>query len=182
MTAQHTVTVDAFDDRTEGVDHINISLEAHSQLGGMLATFAHMPFDHPTLGNFSSIFGYFLYIKAGGTLPELRNITHKNYRQLQDVVDKVGDIDCFYSNFWDMIGHGMYCQIQQNPELRKAVLDNQLPILMYYYKNTNSNLRYRMSPPYARNWLAQLKQAIELVRHDVPFLDVNYDSLKSTML
>lgn len=179
-----TTTVDAYDDRTEGVDHINIALDAHSRLGSMLATYANMPFEHPELGHFSSIFGYFLYIKSGGALPELRNITHKNYRQLQDVVDNVGEIDRFYSNFWDMLGHGMYCQLQQNEEMRKEALDNQLPIVMYYYKSAgrNGGVRYRMSPPYARNWITQLKQAIDLVRHDVPFIDVNYETLKETML
>lgn len=181
---QTTVTVDAYTDRTEGADHINIALDAHSRLGSMLATYANMPFEHPELGTFSSIFGYFLYVKSGGALPELRNITHKNYRQLQDVVDRVGDIDRFYSNFWDMLGHAMYCQLQQNEELRKEAIENQLPIVMYYYKSVGKNsVRYRMTPPYARNWLAQLKQAIELVRHDVPFaLDVNYEALKETML
>ena len=58
---------------TDGVDHINISLQGKTHLGRLLALEAEEKFVHPILGHFRSVTNYWAYIKSKSRHTSLRN-------------------------------------------------------------------------------------------------------------
>lgn len=112
----------------DGVDHINIDIRARTVLGRLLVSSANTDFIHPILGPFSSIEAFRIFIRTGGKDGDVRYLTGKEaYNYSRDHVR--GHCP---KNFKDIILEASWHKVDQNPELKKLLLDSELPFDHYY--------------------------------------------------
>lgn len=137
----------------DGIDHINIGEREYikTALGKHLAHFTEMPFEHPYLGLFHSMEGYWHFIRDREQDPRFRTLAHHRARELGHT--KVKDV-VKRRFFRDLIMDGNFYKIQQNSVLKKELVTSTLPITNYYLMNAQDN-RPRV-PIYPKvNWIAQ---------------------------
>lgn len=112
----------------DGVDHINIDTRAKTVLGRMLVSTAATDFIHPVLGPFSSIEAFRAFIRTGGKDPDVRYLSGK---MAYDYSNKNIRSQC-PKNIKDIILEASWHKVDQNPELKKLLLESSLPFDHYY--------------------------------------------------
>ncbi|MCK9234785.1 MAG: hypothetical protein M0R77_00560 [Gammaproteobacteria bacterium] len=123
----------------DGEDHINIHpIYAETELGKMLSMHDYTPFTHPVLGTFSTLIGYWFYIKTKGMSDDFRlGRDGKAFRK------KAGEMQQFrLENFQEYILDGYYEMISQNENVKELFLASTLPFTQYWISS-----KVRAVPP-----------------------------------
>jgi hypothetical protein len=117
---------------TEGVTHIRVGTASRTPLGRLLANEARTPFDHPRLGKFESLEGFWAFVGAGGSKNPLR--APHGIRTLYGIPAMRATIHTekrHDPNFRKMICEGLDCKIEQTPGLTDMLRDNELELVRY---------------------------------------------------
>lgn len=113
----------------DGITHINIYSKGATDLGRWLTNFAHVPFTHPTYGEFNSIEALWYYASTGFQHEELRSLSGFKAKEEGKKYSKV-DIDP--SEFASIIKMGIRAKLIGNPKMLGALIDTHLPLAHYY--------------------------------------------------
>jgi hypothetical protein len=117
----------------DGVTHINIYDQGKHPLGVMLSYFYEAPFVHPHYGPFKSIEGFLRYLRSGGeddafrTIPAVRAKAHMESAKKRGLYKEHK-----VSNLENLIFSANYFKIDQNPEIKKALISSTLPFENYF--------------------------------------------------
>lgn len=119
----------------DGITHINIYSKGATDLGRWLTNFAHVPFTHPTYGEFNSIEALWYYASTGFQHEDLRSLSGFNAKQVGKKLPKVeivtdGTEDP--SKFASIIKTGIRAKLIGNPKMLGALIDTHLPLAHYY--------------------------------------------------
>lgn len=117
----------------DGVDHINVYSKAKTGLGRSLSNFTYSPFYHDKYGQFDSMEGFWGYVATGHKHESLKTIHGYRAKEEMKKYERV-----FNSNFDEEIRSGIFAKLDQNKDIRNALLASVLPFSHYYvYNNTN---------------------------------------------
>lgn len=119
----------------DGITHINIYSKGATDLGRWLTNFAHVPFTHPTYGEFNSIEALWYYASTGFQHEHLRELSGFNAKQVGKKIPKVGivtDGTEDSSEFASIIKTGIRAKLIANPKMLGALIDTHLPLAHYY--------------------------------------------------
>lgn len=117
----------SFTPATDGVDHINISVDGKTELGVLLTHFAESHFTHPFLGPFNCMEGFWHYVRAESPDDKLRQLVGKAAYQHGKQFKTVRR-----PAFHKIILDGNYQKILENDRLRKLLVESDLPFTQYY--------------------------------------------------
>lgn len=112
----------------EGRTHINIYSKSSTDLGLLTSNFTYSPFEHPKLGKFASMEGFWFYVSSGFKHEELRSMYGNHAKKFGSSLPKV-----FSNSFERLIEEGIRCKVDQNPDLKRLLSENHLPFKHYYY-------------------------------------------------
>jgi hypothetical protein len=111
----------------DGIKFINIWFKGKTQVGRMLSHFYESPFIHPYFGPFNSMEGFWHYIQnveRDDALRSMSGMTAKNHGK---------KLSWHYvDNFHEIINTANFYKIEQNAELKKLVIESELPFTYYY--------------------------------------------------
>lgn len=128
-------TIDEFElePHSEGRSHIRISSASRTLLGRLLANEAATPFELPNEGTFSSLEGYWAFVKAGGGVNPLRvmdfdtrGVFGPPALRLTAHVDKRFD-----PQFRRRICKALDAKVEWNADVHKLLIENTLPLVRY---------------------------------------------------
>lgn len=117
---------------TDGVDHINISHNANTELGVLLAHFTESHFTHPYLGPFNCIEGFWHYIRAATPDDRLRILVGKDAYVHGSTLPHIKR-----RYFQDILMDGNFQKIKENARLRDLLVQSTLPFAQYYLFGPN---------------------------------------------
>lgn len=144
----------------DGEDHINVSEFGKTELGQLLFTKnADIPLNHSIFGKFSTIAGYWAYLKSGMACDNLRTLT--GFR-LDARVKKLPRVNAV--NFRAMLADGIYQRIIGSTVLVEMVKSNKLPYDLY--SEDRSGLRQR--PPFYNWFIPALNEVCAAVSANRP--------------
>lgn len=147
----------------EGVDHINISFNSTSELGRFLSTRSRTPFTHPVYGEFQSVEGLWQYLTRESdqeTTETIRNFYgNRNTRHMSKLVKRNVD------NFKDIIFEVMVNKIYTNTDIAKMLVENELPLLMYYIDVKGS----KITVPFSGWFIRQIDDIKKQLVNDKPW-------------
>lgn len=130
----------------DGVDHINISNQAKTELGQSLSQDVFIEFEHPIFGKFNTLTGFWYYISSTDRKNECRTLnSNKLRRMFKDV--KLPSI----KNFRAIILEAYWLKITQNEAIQHELLNTELPLDCYFI-TANGTVRTR---PKNHRWLLQ---------------------------
>lgn len=118
----------------DGIDHINIYSNGQSELGRELSLETRCKFKHPILGPFTSMTGYWTFVKSYSHSDAYRNKPAKSCLFLSK---KQNDVKKQVINFTSIILEGMYYRIISDEKLVQDVKESTLPFDMYYVKKVD---------------------------------------------
>ncbi len=125
-----------FKSEVDGIHHINIYTEGKTELGRLLAFEHEERFNHPILGSFNSMTGYWSYVKS---------LSHRNTYRVKSpntcisIRKRFNDLKPKVDNFRALIISGCYHRIISNSDLVEMVKESTLPFEMYYVKKETDN-------------------------------------------
>lgn len=111
----------------DGISHINVDINAKTELGKMLSHFYELPFLHPVLGQFNSMEGFWWWVKS--------NHRNDQFRKLSGAAARQSGRRSEYTTvheFRKIIASATYEKITQNDELLELVCAATLPFQCYY--------------------------------------------------
>lgn len=127
---KHELAASPFDERTpdkDGVNHINIYFKSTTRLGHLLSHFAHTPFIHPFFGDFSSVEGFWYYIRSEPRQEKLRS----QWGASAKILGK----SCAFTyvpHFPKIILDINYHKCIQTAEIKELLIESTLPFDHYY--------------------------------------------------
>ena len=121
---------------TEGKDHINMYSRSSTALGRLLSNFAYTPFVHPEYGKFASVEGFYFWVSTGFQHHKLKVMSGYGAKQYGGAFPRV-ELD----DFEKKIREAIRLKIEQNPKLKKLLLECDLPIAHYYYYGKPENCK-----------------------------------------
>lgn len=131
------------DPTLDGIDHINIYSKGRTELGRMLSNFAHSPFTHPEYGSFTSIEGFWYWMKTGKKHDTLRTLYGF---KAKDVGKKLDTVQC--DEFNDEIIEAIRCKLRQNRNILRLLTESYLPFEHYYWYGDVHNPKVYNLPQY----------------------------------
>lgn len=151
----------------DGITHINIFSKGSTELGRKLSHFAYAPFIHPYFGPFKSMEGFWYYIRAVEPDDKLRELVgHEAKFYGREKETK------FLNNFQEIIMDANYQKIEQNPDIKKLMLESTLPFDHYY---TFGPKQVRLSQFI---WLIEGFESIRTaIKNNQPYEEVDYVKL-----
>lgn len=123
----------------DGVDHINISDIAKTDLGKFLDINAKTPFDHPELLHFNSLGGLWYFVKCENNPDVFRGTWGRNNRDIGKTM-KFRDV----TGFKTIIADAAWVKILSNERAVKDMVESTLPFENYYYQG---ELRIKKTAP-----------------------------------
>lgn len=114
----------------DGITHINAHPTSKIELGKLLSQWAHTPFIHPFYGPFTSIEGFWYWLRSSVRDDKLRYLSGKHAKGYGKVLPKN-----FYPEFWEDIHAAVWQKIIQNTNISQMLLDTTLPIRQYYVED-----------------------------------------------
>jgi hypothetical protein len=119
-----------YDPDLDGIDHINVYSKGRTELGALLSNFANTPFKHPVYGHFSSVEGFWYYIKTG--------FQHDTLRRLYGASAKTAGgrfvpIAINEEQFKTLICEAIREKIIQTPQLKQLLIKSTLLPFAHYY-------------------------------------------------
>jgi hypothetical protein len=123
--------------KTDGEDHINISLFGKTELGNLLSNEVSLDVKHNIFGRFRSVTSFWYYIKSKERDDRCRTLIGKHIKEFSKelTLDEV-------KNFRAIILDTVYQKINQYPAIKEAVKDSTLRFECYF-EDINSGLRQR---------------------------------------
>jgi hypothetical protein len=155
---------ETFKDETDGVQHINIDRNAKTELGWMLFPEYEERFIHPVLGPFTSMTGFWIYIKSKSHSSGYRTQKpHACLLQARENNDSINSID----NFRALILSGNYYKAINNKKLCDLLKESTLKFEMYYTKihsektsnDTTISYEIKVRQNYA-NWMLKIFEEV----------------------
>lgn len=118
----------------DGIDHINILWhKAATRLGHQLSHFTKMSFTHPYLGYFTSMEGFWFYIRSGRVAEDLRYKSGFAAKQQGRLYEQKWndhfEEDIMAANYQKIIGNS---ESNGNTRLLEDFLASELPFTHYY--------------------------------------------------
>lgn len=116
-------------DEHDGKYFVNMSSSARTNLGRLLQSTSHTPFNHVNYGRFASIEGFWWWIKSAERDDRLRTVSGKSARQLGKTFTSkpVKDFKVF-------VIRALWAKVTQHRVLLKSLLANpKMPIVSFYY-------------------------------------------------
>lgn len=120
-------TAPAFDPAEDGVSHINVFTRGRTKLGRDLSNFQECNIVHPYFGRFRTLEGLWFYLKTGRKEELFRVLNGhdaKKQGKLQETVH--------YALFTKMFKLGIVEKLAKSDDLRRELLNNELPLVHYY--------------------------------------------------
>lgn len=130
----------------DGVDHINISNQAKTDLGQSLSQDVFIPFVHPVFGKFNTVTGFWYYISSSNRDKCCRTMRSSKLR-LMFKGQKLPPV----KNFKAIILEAYWLKISQHEAIKKELMESTL-LLDCYFSKPDDNLRAR---PKNHRWLLQ---------------------------
>ena len=121
---------------TDSKDHINIYSKGRTVLGRSLSNFASIGFTSETYGKFESMEGFWYWLSTGMRYDQLRLLKGYEAKEAGRKLPRVA-----IENFKREIKHGLLRKIEQNPELRDALKESELPFTHYYFYGEPENCK-----------------------------------------
>jgi hypothetical protein len=163
--AQHHIAQIRFNvlPEQDGVDHINIYSRGATFLGRRLSHFAYIPFSHPQHGDFSSMEGFWHWMRNGRTDDTLRQLSGMAAK----AHGRKGN-SFMYPHFRDEIMGANYQKIIQTPHLHEEFVSSTLPFTHYYLMGSEGNFEMRTGS--GSDWLVDGMETIrqELKANEIP--------------
>lgn len=116
-----------FNPNEDGITHVNIYSKSGSRLGRFLSHFRKIPFEHPTMGKFESMEGYWYYVKTGFKFDSLRRLWGK---EAKDLGKTLPIVEC--DDFWFWIDQGNLAKLNAYPGAKQALKESTGPFTHYY--------------------------------------------------
>ena len=130
----------------DGVDHINISNQAKTELGQSLAQDVFIPFVHPVYGKFNTVTGFWYYISSSTRDEYCRTMSSGKLRAIFKG-RKLPPV----KNFKAIILEAYWLKITQHEAIKKELMESTLPIDCYFFKEGENN----RTRPRNHRWLLQ---------------------------
>jgi hypothetical protein len=111
----------------DGKKHINIAVDAATELGRMLTHFASTQFIHPLYGPFKTMEGFWHFIKCEEQDDLFRTLSASRAKSHAKTKKTV-----FRENFIDIIHEANFYKIEQTPGLKELMVESSLPFTYYY--------------------------------------------------
>lgn len=128
---KRNTTNDSFKSENDGIDHINISINAATELGKMLSPEWISRFVHPVMGPFEHMTGFWTYAKSQSHSDYYRTAKPSScLAAAKSQSDIVNNID----NFKAIILSGIYYKVTQNDKILNKIKDSNLKFEYYYTK------------------------------------------------
>lgn len=113
----------------DGITHVNVWSKGQTLLGQLLSNFANIGFKHPKYGFFSSMEGFWYYVKSG--------YKHEHLRRLYGFSAKAAGsrLEIVWmdpQDFQNEICQALTMKIEQHPDLLDQLLQNKLPLTHYF--------------------------------------------------
>ena len=119
--------------REDGVNHIRIDNRGSTKLGRWLDSQWISPFYYPGLGQFTNTEGFWHFISSDRPIELLKVISgHECRKQIRDMRLAGNYHKVRIPNFYEHIQYANYLKIEQFPLLKKAFIESDLPLKMYY--------------------------------------------------
>lgn len=120
----------------DGQNHINIWESGDTNLGRALSSFTAMPFKHSVYGKFTSIEGFWHYIRSTSKDDNLRHLSGYNARSFGRSIENDNVPDMYY-----IIADANWQKIKSYPALLEEIRNLHLPFDAYYLeaKRTKDN-------------------------------------------
>lgn len=156
----------------DGIDHINFSRGATSQIGKLLSFESQLETKVPYAGRFRTMQNYWHFLKSPSHDDRFRNAQVAKLRSMYKAEEERAESNIPpVANFQALVVFGMYHRIADLPALSEGVRTIGLPFDLYSVTN---EVRVRPSPA---SWLVPAMEVIReaLVNHEEPnffdFLD-----------
>ena len=130
----------------DGIDHINVSNQAKTELGQSLAQDVFIPFLHPVYGKFNTVTGFWYYISSSNRDERCRTMRSSKLR----VIFKGQKLPPV-KNFKAIILEAYWLKIIQHEAIKKELMESTLPIDCYFFKEGENN----RTRPRNHRWLLQ---------------------------
>ena len=130
----------------DGVDHINVSNQAKTELGQSLAQDVFIPFVHPVYGKFNTITGFWYYSSSSNRDERCRTTKSSKLRMIFKG-QKLPPV----KNFKAIILEAYWLKIIQHEAIKKELMESTLPIDCYFFKEGENN----RTRPRNHRWLLQ---------------------------
>lgn len=127
----------------DGIDHINVAMNAATQIGKWLNGRNSHLFHHPILGQFRSIENLSLFIRSESHADSIRMM--ENFTKIRDLIFRSGGLRKTTPNYRAVMVHSIYVRVLQNESLMKLLLESTLPFDSYSINN-ETMLRQRFEP------------------------------------
>ena len=111
----------------DGQDHINIWESGSTNLGRALSSFTAMPFKHSVYGKFTSIEGFWHYVRSISKDDNLRHLSGYNARSFGRSIENENIPDMYY-----IIADANWQKIKSYPALVEEIKNLHLPFDSYY--------------------------------------------------
>lgn len=111
----------------DGVTHINIYSRGKTELGRSLSHFAHTPFIHPFFGPFTSVEGFWYYIKSRPLDERLRTLWGAQAKMYGKNLKH-----CIVPHFHEIILDVNWHKCVQNEPIRQMMKKSTLPFDHYF--------------------------------------------------
>lgn len=113
---------------TDGIDHCNVYTKGKTLLGRMMTNLSNCHITHPRYGDFRTLEGLWYYLKTGKNEEMFRVLSGYDARNLGKDMDKIWD-----QEFQREFKVGIICKILASEDLRKMLIESELPFVHYYY-------------------------------------------------
>lgn len=127
----------------DGRTHINIYSRGGTELGRLLSNFAHTPFVHPSYGHFSSVEGFWYWLKTGKQHDSLRHLASFAAKKEGKTF---GRVEC--ENFNEEIKEAIRLKLRTHKNLRDMLTASTLPLKHYYYFGAAGKYKVMDLPQY----------------------------------
>ena len=117
-------------DDGDGVDHINTSSVAQTKLGFLLEINCFSPFEHPELGHFDSIGGFWYYILCDQN-SMFRTLSGRPCKIAGEREQRKNGTDTV-EGFKSIIAEATWVKVISNKEIMDYMVDCDLPFTCYY--------------------------------------------------
>lgn len=175
---------------TDGVNHINIHINARTELGRMLSYFYEIPFTHPYFGPFVSMEGFWHFVQGYTRDPvervqikldELRGLSGQRAKNFGKQLDWY-----HVESFKEIILAAHFYKIEQNQDVLDLLIASTLPFDTYYVFKPEGDAagasnRIIHNPGY--EWQVQAFEDIrKMLKNGERPVPIDYDSIFSDVV
>lgn len=149
----------------DGIDHINVNIDAETEIGKMLSHFFYSPFIHPMYGRFANLEAFWQWIKSVERPEVIRTMSAPNAKKEGRHLEKRK-----VPQFYEVIADANYLRITQNHTIYEALMNSTLPFDTYYLNASGMATR----PQDSVKMIKQFEQIRHWLRHDIAPPELDY--------